>query len=347
MKRRPLLPLVLLAGALPVGAAIVARGELLRFQPEDGSSVDRTFDIEATFFLDDIQVNVDGQEMPPEMMMGELDGGILVHLAMEVSDEFVRSEGGRPLELVRSYESMTVEAGPEGETEEMEDTPEIVGRKIRFRWDPDQEVYVKTYADDEDGEAAEELDGLEVDFDCTALLPDDEVSEGDTWTVEGTELGSVFLPGGMIFDQPEGEDAEMAEMVKEALQEQFEEAFSDFAIECKYLGKQDGGLGEIELRFDGDASIDLTDVIMNAVEMQAGEMPIDIDATVTLDLELEGQGTLLWNLENGHLSSLSLSNDMTMMLDASADISGAPDGDHSVEASLEMSGEGKWSLTAE
>lgn len=350
MNRRSLLPLVLLAGALPVGAAIVARAVLLKFQPEDGSSVDRTFEFKTTFYMDDIQLTVDGQEVPAEMMAGQFDGGVLFHLAMEVSDEFVKSGGGRPLELIRSYDSMTFEAGPDGETEEMDEPPEIIGRKVRFRWDEDEGAYIKSYADDGNDEKGGEdptLEGLKVDFDCLALLPDEEVSEGDTWSVAGERVATVFFPGGMVMAEPEGEDAEVFEMVRESLQEQLRDAFEDFAIECKYVGTREDKLGEIELRFDGDASLDLTDILMTIAEMQAGELGMDIDATFTLDLEIEGEGTMLWNLESGHLSSFTLSNDMTLMVNASADIGGAPDGDHSMEAYAEFSGKGEWSLSTQ
>ena len=330
---------------LPLTLAFAPRADEIGFAPEDDSTTTRSLAIDVALFFDDLRVVVDGQEMP--VPMDELGSGLVFNIAMDVADRFVKSSDGRPIELVRTYESLSMQGGHEGETESMDEVDEIVDKPIRFLWDDEEGEHVASWADTTATASDELLESLDVDMDFRMLLPSGEVSKGDTWTVKGTELAWLFLPGGMPAGSEEADDDEMFAMIEESLEAQMEESFRDFEVVCTYNGAREEGdtrVGDITFTYRGAATIDLGDIIDQVVADQGGEMGIEADVTASVKLEFDGTGGLLWDLGTRRAHSMHMASEMSMLVDVEADIAAAGE-EHSIEASMELSGNGKWNMT--
>jgi hypothetical protein len=188
-------------------------------------------------------------------------------------------------------------------------------------------------------------------MDMLELLPKGEVSEGDSWEVKGEGLAHVFLPGGVPAD-PDADDSpeadEIFELIEEELDAQLGEAFDAFAIRCTYKGtreEDDLSVGVIEFEFKGDAAMDLSDMIQSLLDLQGGDMGLEAEISASVDMELEGKGTLLWNMGAGHIQSCEMTGEMTMMVDIEADIEAQGEA-HTGELSAELSSEMNWAMSA-
>ncbi|MFT7667835.1 MAG: hypothetical protein ACI8X5_000520 [Planctomycetota bacterium] len=327
--------------------AFASREDKVSFSPAEGATVSKELSLEATFYVDDLNVVVDGQELPAEMLGAAMEEGMMVTALVGVTDDYVKTREGRQSVLHRTYDELTLEAGPESEPESVDDFAELEDSTVAFVWDGEADEYIKSFHESEGNEDV--LENLEVDMDFLALLPDGEVSEGDTWEVSGDDLGNIFFPGGMPADLGGGEDEnaeEITELVEEAMEEQMAEAFGDFAITCTYAGSRDEdgvNVGVITFKFESEASLDLSDVIQSVIDLQAGEQGLEVSLTATIGLEMEGEGTLLWNLRGSHVQGFEMSTDVTTFMDMEGEMDMAGQS-HSMELSAEISGEAAWEL---
>lgn len=329
---------------LPLVVAFAPVADRVAFGPEDDSEATREFSLQLALYLDDLRIVADGQEVP--VPVEGLDSGILIDVAVEVLDRFVRSDEGRVVELVRNYEQITGTAGPEGETESMDGVDELVDKPIRFLWDAEEDGYKVSFADEEARGEDDLIDGLLPDMDFTMLLPEAEVSKGDTWSVRGKELALLFLPGGIPTPtDDDGEDADIKQLVEDALEAQLGESFRDFEVTCVYQGTRaegDSQVGEIAFDYQGKAAIDLTELIQSIVAARASEMgDVQMEVVANLSLEFDGSGILLWDMAAGRSHSMDMTSEVVVMFEAEADVD-AMGQQVSAEFSAEVSGNGKW-----
>jgi len=343
-KTRTIITTALLAA--PLLLALDLRGDSLAFHPEAGSSVDKEMVIAGAMYIDDVMLNVDGEEMPAEMLGDMTDMAFELEVSEEVTDEYVKSADGKALVLMRTFNDIAVSMTAGGETQEPE-VSDMVGSKIKFSWNEDEEKYDVTY---EDGDGDEEdLEGLDPDMDFTFLLPDGEVKEGATWEVTGMQAMRMFLPGGTISAPADGFDDEMGfgDMFEEVVMPQLEDAVEDFTVDCTYNGMDEDGAARIGFEFEGEMSIDFSEMVMAALEEQdMGGMEVDADITMTLDIEMEGKGTLSWDTEAGRAAGFEMAADVMLLLDAAADIEAAGEA-HTAEGTVELSGELEYEMSIE
>jgi len=250
------------------------------------------------------------------------------------------------LQLLRSFDELSMEAGPESQAENVDEFGELEDTTVSFTWDADSGEYVKAFHESEGEE--DMLENLEADMDFMALLPSGEVSEGDTWEAKGKDLGGIFLPGGVpgsaSMDDAEAEEFE--ELFKEEMEAQLETAFEEFAISCTYMGTKEEGevaVGVIEFKFEGDMEVDLAELIQQVIELQAGEMDFSADIAAMVAAEFEGEGVLLWDMKGGHMHSFEMSGDLMVTADIEGDIDAMGEA-HSVEMAVEASGELSYSM---
>lgn len=335
--------------ALPL-LAFVPRGDEVGFHPADGTSLSKKLELSATFYVDDISASMAGQELPPEAMGQIMDQGLLFEAVVGVTDEYVSTKGGKVQQLLRTFDDLSLEAGPESEAENVDEFAKLEDSTIEFRWDEESGEYKKSYHESEGDDAL--LENLDVNMDLTALLPKGEVGEGDSWEVKGKNLATVFLPGGLPAspgDDAGDEAEEMSELFKEEIGAQLEEAFTEFAVVCTYKGTREDGdkkLGVIELEFKGEGALDLSDLIQSAIDLQGGDMGVEADVTASVDLTLEGKGTLLWDLAAGYVNHYEMEGDLVVNVDVEAQIDAQG---QSFEGALsaEVSGDLKWVLSTE
>jgi len=331
------LPLSALA-ASPLLLALAPVAADVSFRPADDSRVSRTYAIDLEFELGDLSVVVDGQDVS-EMLPADFQG--TTELVMKVTDHFVRSAGGRPLELIRSYEEMSGETSAMGESQSMDGFDALEGKQVRFVWDEDEEDYEVSFHESE-GDLAD-LEGLSPDADLLALLPGREVAEGDTWTVDARELGSVFLFGSKM----ETDDEEFDQMFESEIWPQLEAMLEDFSTTCEYKGEREEGgrkVGVVAVNMHGEGVLDLAALILSAAQIDAGEMQVDIDVEVAeLTMSVDAKGELLWDLAGGHLRAFQLDADMEFSAEVAvtADVGGES---HSADADAELSGRGTWKV---
>ena len=151
--------------------------------------------------LDDMQMTMNGQEPP---MMPEMDLTVTQVSEVEISDEYISVRAGMPLEIERTFDSlsmnsemaMEIDMMGQVQSEEMPSTAssELEGTTVTFKWDADEEEYVIAFTD---GEGDKDLlEGLTADMDFRSLLPDGEVDVDDEWGVDISAFTAVMAPGG-------------------------------------------------------------------------------------------------------------------------------------------------------
>ena len=327
---RPTLSALLAASLL---CALSPLADDVSFHPSDGSDVTRRYTVDLDFEVGDLSVTADGQDFSEMIPTDQLNGAL--QLAMKVTESFVRSADGRPLELVRSFEEMSSEVGPEGNKEAIEDFDKLQGKRVRFVWNEDEGDYDVAFHESEGD--AELLEGMLPDMDLRALLPGKAVSAGDTWSVDARELASVLLFG----NEPTLGEDEMDQVVQSSIMPQLESLLDQFKTTCEYQGERvvDGHkLGAVAVTLHGEGSLDLSQLILEAVQMQAGEGQIDLDvSTAKLNIGFDSKGELLWDLEQGHLRAFDMTGDadLSIEISASADVQGeSHSGDIDAEATL-------------
>ncbi|MAF66580.1 MAG: hypothetical protein CMJ84_13100 [Planctomycetes bacterium] len=341
--------LALLALSLPALHAFQPRFDSVSFAPEAGATLDKELTLEATLYLEDVTLVLNGSEMPPEMLGEAMDEGLIMNASVEVSDEYVSTRGGKHMELLRTFTGMALELGTESDSESMDEFTEIEDSTVRFAWDSDEDDYSVSY---EDGSGDEDLlEGLSPDMDFLALLPEGDVDRDDTWEVADVDsLATLFFPGGLAMPSPDDEEgAELFEEFSDDFEAQLRDALDGFSVNCKYNGAREEGdvrVGEIGFKYEGQASLDLSDMLTEMVSLQGGEMDISADIAATVDIEFEGEGTLLWDLGAGHVAGFEMSMEMLLIGDVEADVEAMGDS-QSVELTAEVSGEAEWTLETE
>ena len=332
--------------AAPLLVALDLRKDSLTFHPEAGSSVDKELALSGAMYIDDILLNVDGEEMPAEMLGEMTDMAIEMEMSEEVTDQYVKSADGKALVLLRTFNDMAVSMTAGGESQEPE-MSEMIGSTVKFTWNEEEEEYDIAYKDGSGDD--EDLESLDVDMDFTYLLPEGEVKEGATWEVVGMEAVRMFLPGGMVSAPSEGldEDLGIGEMADEILMPQVEDALEEFTVDCTYKGTDDDGGAQIAFEFEGEISLDFSELVMAALEEQdMGGMEVEADITMTIDIEMEGKGTLTWDAEAGRASGFEMAADVVVLLDAAADVEAAGEA-HTAEGTVELSGELEYEMSVD
>ena len=119
--------------AAPLLLALDLRSDSLSFHPEAGSSVDKELSLSGAMYIDDILLNVDGEEMPAEMLGEMTDMALEMEMSEEVTDEYVKSADGKALVLLRTFNDMAISMTAGGESQEPE-MSEIIGSTVKFSW---------------------------------------------------------------------------------------------------------------------------------------------------------------------------------------------------------------------
>jgi len=328
--------------ATPLLVALQPRGDNVAFHPEDGSSLSKEYGIDFTFSIGDITAYADGQDLSESV---PADFELVGDTSMVVTDKYVETVGGRPLQLIRTFDSMEMYWEAMDDSGDAEEFSELEGKSVKFVWNEEDEAYDVSYHESEGDE--ELLQGLGVDMDLRALLPEGEVSEGDTWTVAARQLASVIFYGTNFEDLDMSlDDEDIGPLIESELLPQIENLMEGFSGECEYLGRADvdgTSIGRIGLKIAGEGTIDLVGFIERVLEQQMPQ-EMEFDASVdeaSIELSMDGEGELRWDLDAGHLHDYEMSSEMEILVDVyiSIDVGGES---HELEASIEVLGDGSW-----
>ena len=344
------LSILALAVARPVATELV-------FEPEEGTALARTFVFDTTAALDELAVEVDGEDL--SAMLGEFSFEVEGVQTYQARDEFVSVEDGRVVELHRTYEKLAgesetmVDAAMASETTDSTVSSELEGETVVFTWDPDAEEYDKASGDGSDVDE-DLLQGLSMSMDLSGFLPDEPVEEGDSWEIGVMNLAALYMPGGNLGLLPdempdvEGFDMDaMTEMMSKYqtwAMDQLED-WVDGSATATFSGVQevDGvRVAVIDIEMDMAFEADFTDVMEEILSEVLSQMdiPMDIDVTISsvvFDLDTEGEGKLMWSIEgkHGHSLDLAVDYDFDMSFEMSFDAAGES---HDIAADIAGSG---------
>jgi hypothetical protein len=334
------------------GVALTAPEEkdTLAFHPAAGSALTKGFVTESEFSLDSISAVVDGQDL--SQVIGQFEVSMTSSATYEVTDIYKAVAEGRPLELLRTFETLassaTFSMTQAPEMPEITSSSELEGKTVAFRWNAEKGEYERSFHESTGDEKL--LEDLDEDMDLRFLLPDGEVEADGTWNIELEELLALLMPGGNLQLMPEGEamDPEGMEMfagVMDSFGSTFGEMLEGQCV-CTYKGaREEGGakLGEIELAIEVTGTLDLRELMNQLIETAMSEAPTDVEVdfdigTADLSVDYEGTGTFLWNLEAGRLHSFSLDGEVGFGVKLAASIEAMGES-HRADVSAEMTGE--------
>jgi hypothetical protein len=345
-KKLLLLPLL----CAPALLAFTLPGSRVRFAPAEGSSLTKTFENKGEFSLDHMSMTINGQESPamPQMSMT-----LNTEQKVVVTDEYISNREGAPKKLKRRFDelgsdvAMSMKMEVMGESHDQDKTTkaksQLDGKTVVFTWDADSKEYKKAF--DPAMDNSELLKGLKEDMDLRALLPENEVKDGDEWDIDVKSLASVFGPGGNLSLVPE--DAEgggmdpgmtsgmssMSEMLGDLLEGEAKGKFTG-------MREVDGEkMAVIKLTVKISSSKDMTDVVAEA--MKKTKMPADMEMKfdhMDIDLKIESEGELVWNVAAGHAHTLELSGPVHINMDMAMKITPPGQGAMALEQRMEMSG---------
>lgn len=343
----------LILGALAVTAPLLVASKpnaiKLTFSPAAGSSLTKTFSNSVEFALDDMTMLMNGEENP---MMPQIEMDMAMESTVSVTDTYDSISRGKPTKLTRTFDEISTEmdismvVDAMGQVQEENPTgsgsSDLEGETVVFTWDADDDEYVVSFPEDEGDDDL--LENLVEDMDLRALLPKDEVSEGDSWDLPLVSLIDILGPGGDLkldfeMDGQEvsgGPPPEMMVNFREMMGDMLEgEATATFAGMTEVDGAR---LAVIEIEIEIDTAKDMSELIM---ELMGEELPEGMDFNldrVDVEFAYEASGQCLWNVAGGHAHSLSLEGEAVIAMDMeiNMDFGGQS---MAMEMSMEMSGE--------
>lgn len=320
--------------AAPVSVPPPSEAVAIRFAPEEGTVLRRTYESVANYDLDEIDLRMDGE--PPPFELPEPSMSVEATESLVVVDTLGAVEDGRPETVERSFASLgwtTAFSGDDLEEAEEVEVCGLEGETVVFTWNADEEEY--DVALDEDSEADTDLlEYLQEDMDLRAFLPADEVEEGDSWDLEADAYLSLIWPGGLLQSHIEGEESDPVQL--EMSLALIEDVDCEGSASLEEVREEDG-VRVAELRFELEIESD------GSVDVDAEEGSV----TLLRELERTLEGTILWDLDAGHALALSGSAENEMTSTSTQSMEDPEGGEHELEQSQTFSGSVTYSITFE
>jgi hypothetical protein len=312
----------------------------VRYAPEKGLKVTRTYETSGEFKLESVSVTVDGQEHP---VPGNPTGSLSSEQKFVVSDELVAVGSGRPEKLARTFDELHKQQtmsgpGPDGEVMEQTQkfTCDLEGKRVVFTWNADDARFDVQAAADQKLDA-KLLDGLDEDMDLRAFLPDKPVAKGDSWDVKPAAFHAVLWPGGRLpfHDADKHEPDAIEHELNAALY-----ASLDGDAKVTYAGqREEDGVKVFVLHVKADLSRTGESVPSSEYTSEHGGTP---GAKVKIEFTTQAEGDLLWSVEHAHLISLTLEGKAAITQGVSYSVRG-----QSVEQVKKFAGKTRYSFAVE
>lgn len=312
--------MLLVLAASPFVLAPSPSADEVSFHPKAGSTLGKQFEVAIEITMDDVSFTVQGNDMSEQMGSVDLEADG----SMSISDQYVAVADGRPTELIRSFDDVEFAWSASDESGHADEMEKLESRKVRFKWNADEKRYDVSFHESEGD--SDLLEGLAEDMDLRALLPEDEVSSGDSWEVPISGLGAALFAGSNFEKGELSGEEQVDELLRSEILPQLEKAGESIKTTCTYKGSRevDGvRAGVIEIKFEGKPSLDLSSAIQRMIELQTEGQEIEIDVGVEkadVTSEITGKGELLWNLGAGHLHAFSMQSNFDLDVDIQVEI---------------------------
>lgn len=285
-----LTPALLVLLSLRSGDAVAPR-----FAPDPGTVLKRTFVAEAEYRLTDLTASIDGQPLEHPGDLPAYTSSFSERIA--VTDVLESVAEGRPSAFVRTFDELQQEnsEGLDGEETSTALSSPLQGRKMRYKFDSEEQRYFVEPADDEDLDEAI-ASSLAADMDLLLVLPDREVAEGDEWEIDPKLYLAFMWPGGLLDFHPEGE--EVTEEERESSRQTIARIDGTGTARLEELREEDGvPVAVIHVEMEITTGSDRT---QPASEEEGLERP---EVTIEVEIQRKLDGTILWDLQHGHALS--------------------------------------------
>ena len=292
----------------PLAVAVAGAGALsddtaIPVAPEEGTTLTRAFVSEAKYAQTAVEITVNGEEMELE---GDLpDFGIASTERIVVTDTLGAVEGGHPLTLSRTFDELAQNAVFSSEALDKEDeltyASALQGATVLIAWDEEDEEYGFTAGEDEEIEDGL-LEHLTEDMDFRAMLPDGEVAEEDSWDITAEAILPLIWPAGNLQFNQEDEEVDLEELALETMLIESLEG-KGTAVFGGIREEDDRRLAVITF------TIELTSEAEQERELEDAE---ETQYTVGREIERTMEGELLWDVEAGHMHSLTAESEVEL-----------------------------------
>jgi hypothetical protein len=307
--------LVLIAAA--AGLSLTALSADLTSTYAKGEIRTTQFSYEESSSLVDVEMLMNGEEGPMgapdmEMEMETVNGQSGVF-----ADTITRGGEGKPAGFLRLYSDLELHSSmsmrssmfDDQDSEESKES-ELEGVSVAFAFEDGE--YTAEFPGEEAADK-EVLAGLEALLPWASLLPEEGVEVEAEWEIDAEAFAGFFDLGGDLAWDSEGNNSEGNDSEGND-DEDAQESEVEGTVTAT-LTKIEDGEATISISFELSELVDLTGVSMN----MGGEEPDDVPEGMmmpdmiafTIEKESEGEGTAIWNIEGGYLSSLELECEFT------------------------------------
>ncbi len=274
----------------------------LSFAPRPGTTLAKQFDLEVE--LGYVAIEIDGQEF---LALGHSPIRLLT--SSKFTDTYVKTEAGRPLELLRSFGEISGKWEAEGLRTDIVGFYSLSGCAVRFVWDPKLCDYSRTLEVGKVRDLHEEQ--LVEDLDLRGFLPEEPVVPGAKWTAHGrrivdalfgsTEMGLLGMP----------KEQELEVLIRDVLLRPFRKLGDKrLEIACVLAGPDDTlepDETRIDLQLFDRYELDATEAVNEFLRGMAGPSPSmwRVDSVRT-EWKVDGRGKLVWNVAEKRFSAMDL-----------------------------------------
>jgi len=275
--------------------------DTIAFGPKKGTKLEKRFEMNMTLEKRSMTMSVGGQDLPAEMLE-DATMDLSMSRTVEVEDEYREIDGDRPDLLARTYtklsdlsEQKVLMIGmEEAQEEKKEKESDLEDQTVLFRWNEKESKFDKEWVGDGADDAL--LEDLEEDMDLRGIMPEKDVSVGDSWKIDLKEFDEIFGSGGDLgFTDDDDDDDEGTD---------FEDNLTG-DVTCTYKGVQE---------IDGRKLARIT-ATCKAKTFQDDDAK-EKQPAMRMEYDISMEGEILWDLGGKHLVSYKLdgevSSDMTL-----------------------------------
>jgi hypothetical protein len=266
-------------------------------------------------FVDTVTRTVEDTVIPMNMRFS-----LRTERRLTVNDEVLRLDATRPTEVRREYQTVEMSAHMEPvgvqdipmPTSDIVLTSEVAGKSVIWTWVPQEGQFGRYY----DGVEAKEsiLPYLREDLGLRALLPGRAVQVGSTWKIDPLALRDVLEPGGRLSLTSDRGSRLLKRNIGAGMGGGLYHLFSGQAtgnVVAK-LSRVDGDVAVVTLTLDRVRYLaDLANYVTENILGRESAAGLDITGG-RLILDLNGEGTLFWDISKGRAKAFELKADQSV-----------------------------------